>query len=162
MVLGAVDARKVCHHCGKPGHFKRDCWKLNGAPAHVKKGNNKGTKPLPPPPSKNWYWVASHQWARAMWWMKVVCWVLKVLCVARSLNLWFIVEQAVILSALTCLGSWSWIFQASTCIMCNLPMEACCIQVASVCCTWIWGMWHILGYFRYSLILCLTFSGWLF
>ena len=31
-------AQVMCHHCGKSGHFKRDCWKLHGKPNSSAKG----------------------------------------------------------------------------------------------------------------------------
>ncbi len=39
---GAGKSDVVCHHCGRKGHMKRDCWQLHGKPASL---GAKGTPP---------------------------------------------------------------------------------------------------------------------
>lgn len=41
-----AEGRPICDHCGKPGHFKRDCWSINGYPDDWDKGRRSGPKPV--------------------------------------------------------------------------------------------------------------------
>ena len=42
MVLGQMSDKPVCHYCGKPGHYKRECFKLQRDQAAGNGSGNRG------------------------------------------------------------------------------------------------------------------------